>query len=290
MVAASTSSWLSFSGVMLTTFGPAAVLIKTVIAPQPDLIILAILAAFAWLMVISCVAIVWLALVPLRDTMWLLVVYGVLAQEAGRYGTYRVYQRLLRGLDKVGLKPTIRAGGESVSSQLVAAVPPAIACGVGVGLAQTVIMYGDFLLASLKPGTLYNPSCRALSEFALDAICSLAMLVLNVLLTLLGWTWAYPLQPRGASRAARMAMVVGLHWLASGSTMLNGAGPIAGLDGCALALPCLLATVALAGWLTWHAATTGMRGVRGTSTQRAHGETAEGIALEGGRRPTERLE
>ena len=81
---ASSASVLSFSGVLAAAFAPYAVLIVTVVAKQPELVILTIGAAFVWLCAILVIAIIWWALVPFRDELWLLVLYGGILQELSR--------------------------------------------------------------------------------------------------------------------------------------------------------------------------------------------------------------
>lgn len=260
--ASSYESVFATTGVMLTTFAPALVLFPTVVAAQPELIILMVGAAFIWLVAISLVSLVWSVLVPVRSMLWLLVLYGVVAQEGSRWGTYLLYGRLMRGLQARGLQPSL--GPVVAPSRLAQTVPPAVACGLGVGVAQTIILHGDVLIASLQPGTLYAAGCSSLSVFALDALCSLGMLVLNVALTVLGWSVAYPRRSRGLGAA-----IVALHLLASGATLLNGAGSVGGVDGCLVALPCLFGTVALAVGVATRAVTGGTR-LLATSTAQSH--------------------
>ena len=75
----------------------------------------------------------------------------------------------------------------------------AVASGLGAGVMQVLVMYGDVLGGSLRPGSLYTPACASLSVFAVDALIACAFIVLNVLLSIIGWTAAYP---RGAQRPA----------------------------------------------------------------------------------------
>ena len=111
---------------------------------------------------------------------------------------------------------------------------------------QALVMHGDVLFGSLRPGTLYTPACPALSLFAVDALTNLAYTLLHVLLSILGWTCAYP---RGSRRA--WAAIVVLHLLASAATLLNTQIPITPTaDRCAISLTCLYAVVGGAAVLT----------------------------------------
>lgn len=247
---ASADSVLSFSGVVAAAFGPYAVLFVTVVAKQPELVILTVGAAFIWLCAILLVAIVWWALVPLRNELWLLVLYAVILQELCRWATYAIYARLMHGLRAIGLQPTPPAG-RPVGASLV---PAAIASALGAGLMQTLVMYGDVLGGALLPGTLYTPSCAGLSTFAVDALQCLAFQVLHVLLGLIGWTAAYPRRS-----PALLGAIVVLHLLASGATLLNGAAGVGGAaGGCIVALPCLFGVVLVAGLLAASVAATSL--------------------------------
>ena len=92
------TSWpaiFHFVGVIFAAFGPAAVLLSTVVAQRPVFLILMVGSAFLWLCAITLVAGVWWALVPLRSTLWLLTLYAVAMQEGCRWGTYLLFERLL---------------------------------------------------------------------------------------------------------------------------------------------------------------------------------------------------
>jgi len=163
------------------------------------------------------------------------VLYAVALQELARWGTYAAHVQLMHGLRSVGLMP--ETDKHRAAAQIV---PAAVAAGLGAGVMHGLVMRGDVLAGALRPGTLYTPACSTLSLFAVDALTNLAFVVLNVLLSILGWTAAYP---RKALRV--WAAILGLHLLAAYCTMLNSRLPLAHgrIDGCALSLPCLYAVV-----------------------------------------------
>ena len=251
------SSTLNFVGVVSTAFAPAAVLFFSVVADRPVLIILLVFAAFFWLCTITIVAALWSVLIPAKQLVWLLILYATALQEGCRWGTYALFERLIQGLQSAGLLAAIP------NRTTAHVVPASIASGLGAGVMQALVMYGDVFGGSLRPGTLYTPACRSLSVFAVDALCSCAFIVLNVLLSILGWTSAYPRKSPGL-----LASIVGLHVLASGATSLNDPA-IGGENGCALALPCLFAVVVAATALTAHVARVAACSapLKGTSTQ-----------------------
>jgi len=231
----------ALASLAVVTLSPAAVLLWTVVLPKPELSILAIGSAFVWLLAIVVCAALWWATAALEvlPRLAVTVALGVVVQEASRGLTYILYTRLLRGLQSVGLQPT--RGNLSALHRMA---PAAVANGVGIGVVQTVVMYGDMSGRALQPGSLYTEACESLSLFAVDALCSLGMLLLNVLLSIMGWTCAYPQRSR-----KWIGSIVGLHLLASASTLLNSA-EVYPTNGCAVALPCLFGSVGLAGLLT----------------------------------------
>jgi hypothetical protein len=83
--------------------------------------------------------------------------------------------------------------------------------------------------------------CSYASTFFIDAVCACGIGSVNVLLSLIGWTTAYPC--RSPALAAGM---VGLHLLASAATALNAVQGLP-VDGCTAALPALGAAVLLSG-------------------------------------------
>ena len=258
---ASPLSLLSFVGVACATFAPAMVLVWTAMG-EPMLMVLAIFSAFFYAASLALTALVWLALVPLRQTYPLLVLYAVALQEAARWGTWSLSERLMRGLRSVGLVPhdVERLPNMAVPAR---AVPAAVACGVGFGVMQALVMHGDVLFGSLRPGTLYSPSCSSLSVFAVDALTNLAYTLLHVLLSILGWTCAYP---RGSIRV--WAAIVVLHLLASASTLFNTQIPITPTaDRCAISLTCLYAVVVGAAVLTARVALSSLCATHGCEAQ-----------------------
>ena len=240
---ASGLSVLSFTGVVSAAFAPTAVLFASIVGRHPELIILLVGAAFRWLCTISLVAAIWAVFVPARSALWLLVVYAAVLQEVSRWGTYVLYCRLLRGLRALGLQPTTPVRGAAAEAGQL--VPAAVASGLGAGLMQALVMYGDVLGGALRPGTLYTPACAPLSVFALDALQCLGFQVLHVLLCLIGWTAAYPCR----SWPLR-AVIVLLHYGASSATLLNTSALLPDGEGCTAALSCLLAVIVVAGGIT----------------------------------------
>ena len=233
--------WLTLLGGVATVFGPASVLFGTVVMPHPELLILFIAAAFVWMVAMTLTSFAWLALgaLPTASQLVATVVVGAVLQEGGRWAVYEVYARLLRGLAAAGLEralPQLSSSGRLASA--------AVTSGLSFGLAQALVVYGTLLPASFQPGGLYSDGCETLSLFGVNALGALGMLVLNVVLSLLGWTAAFPRRS-----PPHLAALVVLHALASGCALLNSSAVIE-RGGCSVGLPCLAAVVAAATAIT----------------------------------------
>jgi anterior pharynx defective protein 1 len=250
--------------VYCAAFSPAAVLFATVVSRRPERIVLMFLSAFMWLVSISLAAALWVAVAPLNSAAAWLVLPATLLQEAGRYGMYVSYVRLLGWLREAGLQP--RDAGP-LSAQLPGA---AVANGVGIWIVHTLVLYGDVLWRAGLPGSLYTPMCSYASTFSVDAVSACGVGSVNVLLSLIGWTAAYPRRSRTLG-----AGMVGLHLLASAATALNAAEWLP-VDGCTAALPALGAAVLLTGacavWCVLHSVAEKEEDVFGRSER--HGEQA----------------
>lgn len=177
--------WLAL-GCFSATYSSAAVLFAMVVARSPELVLLMLAAAFIWLIGITIVASVWVAAAPAREQLWLLLLYAVPIQEACRWLTYQAYVALLQGLERAQLLPAplahrqLTPGAHHPTNTPAPDVlhtdratpgaditlPAAVAAGLGVGLTQTVVLYGDVLWHSSQPGSLYNDACASLSVFA----------------------------------------------------------------------------------------------------------------------------
>ena len=240
---------LAFAGCITVAFSPSLVLLLMVVSRQPELVVVMVGSAFVWLLAISLVALVWAVLVPARGMVWLLVLYAAGLLEFSRWFAYKVHMRLLRGLKAAGMEPVPPSRAPTAAALL----PAAVAHGLGVGMTQTLVMQGDVLGRALLPGTLYDTSC-GLSVFSAASLAALGMQLLNVLLSIIGWTAAYP----HASRPMLLAMYA-LHASASATTVLSTSGAL-GTSGCATALPALFAVVLVAALVAVRCALTGLRG------------------------------
>ncbi|KAL3908610.1 MAG: hypothetical protein SGPRY_009727 [Prymnesium sp.] len=229
---------LSFAACACVAFGPAMILFVMLLLPHPHLVILTVGSAFLWLVGISFVALAW-ALLP--SPLWLLVIYASVIQEGTRWLSFIAYERLLCGVESMGQRAVLHSRISGAGK-----IPIALANGVGIGMAQALVLHGDVLARALRPGTLYSPSCPAISVFALSALSALGILLVNILLSVIGWTVAY------TKRSPRLiALMLVLRVLASSSTLWNS-HENAPIEGCCLSLSMLFTVVFLTAGVTVH--------------------------------------
>ena len=89
-----------FFGCALVAFGPSLAIFWYTIMKHPLRILLIVVGAFAWLLALLVSALLWLAVVPLRDELAFSLVFSVLFQEAARFGMYKLLDKAHSGLDE----------------------------------------------------------------------------------------------------------------------------------------------------------------------------------------------
>lgn len=221
------------AGSYAMAFSPALVLFLSTVAKRPDLIVLMLTSGCIWILSMSVCGLLWVALPLEGPAMLVVLLYSVLIQELGRWFTYRLYLRVVDGLQASGLRG-VAVGGKG-------AVQPAVAAGLGHAVVQMMVFYGDEFARAALPGSLYTHSCSSLSFFAVAAVSCAAVSVLNVLLTIFGWTTAYPRKSN-----PMVGALILLHFGASAATLLNAPGGL----GCAASLPTLFIAVLVAAAIT----------------------------------------
>ena len=75
---------LTFFGLALTAYGPPVALFALTIANDPVRIIMLMLSAFFWLLALLFSALLWFAVVPLREQLAFGLVFSIVFQEIFR--------------------------------------------------------------------------------------------------------------------------------------------------------------------------------------------------------------
>uniref|UniRef100_H2ZHA8 Gamma-secretase subunit Aph-1 n=1 Tax=Ciona savignyi TaxID=51511 RepID=H2ZHA8_CIOSA len=90
---------LVFFGCTFIAFGPSLAMFILTIAKYPLKIILLVVGAFFWLLSLLFSALLWLAVVPLKDQLAFSLVFSVMIQEAMRFALFKVMEKAENGLD-----------------------------------------------------------------------------------------------------------------------------------------------------------------------------------------------
>jgi len=190
-------------GAGLIAFSPVSLLFLLVVTKRPELVIIAIIGAFAYLVALLLSSAVWAILGPGKEVAALTVVVGVACQALMRAGLYKLYHKT-EILIKSANHPVLHMPLNDVTSSLSA--------GTGYALMHCVMLFGSVLASgSSDPGVLYAPSCRGSPLVLVLAFLALAFTLLD--LCFMALTFLYM---RRQETRRMVVVVLGLHAVASG--------------------------------------------------------------------------
>ncbi|RNA14411.1 gamma-secretase subunit Aph-1 [Brachionus plicatilis] len=92
---------IEFFGCLFLAFGPPTAMFAITIAKDPIRVIILMTSSFFWLISLLISALVWFALVPLRNKLLFALVFSVFTQEVFRYLFYLFIKKAQKGLEKV---------------------------------------------------------------------------------------------------------------------------------------------------------------------------------------------
>ncbi|KAM3577348.1 hypothetical protein VYU27_000778 [Nannochloropsis oceanica] len=214
-------------GAGLIAFSPISSLFLLVVTKRPELVIISIIGAFAYLVALLLSSALWAVLGPGKQFAALTVVMGVICQALMRACLYKLYHKT-EILIKSANHPFLHMPLNDVTSSLSA--------GTGYAVMHCVMLFGSVLASgSSDPGVLYAPSCRGSPLVLVLAFLALAFTLLD--LCFMALTFLY--MRRRMIR--RMVVMLGLHLVASGVTISNKMD-----NGCTVSLPLVYGVVAAA--------------------------------------------
>jgi len=160
----------TFFGCALTAYGTPLALFLITISSDPVKIIILILSAFFWLLSLLLSAILWIAVVPLKEELAFGLVFSVLFQEVFRLLIYLLLNKADTYLKKLT---------ETEETQIFANKHIlAYVVGLGFGLMSGAFSLVNVLAASLGPGTLgFNGEPH--NFFIVSAVMTLCMILLH---------------------------------------------------------------------------------------------------------------
>lgn len=152
-----------FFGCLFIGFSPLLSLFTFLIAQNNILIILTIGSAFSWLIGMFIGGIIWYILVPIRKIYWTAIILSVFFQEISRFFFFTLYNKSIDALSRE------RGRAERPLEKLGSS----LACGVGFGFSQGLLLYASVLAEATGPGSLFLDSCPNISVFLVSAILCL---------------------------------------------------------------------------------------------------------------------
>jgi len=137
---------LTFFGCAFTAYGPALALFVGTVATDAVRVIVLILSAFAWLLSLLLAAVLWFAVVPLRETLAFGLVFSVAFQEIFRVLVYMLFAKL----DAMLKKLTENENTKIFDNRHILAY----VVGLGFGLMSGAFSLVNVLADSVGPGTV----------------------------------------------------------------------------------------------------------------------------------------
>lgn len=201
---------------------------------RPQLYIIALAAAFAWLMSMLCSGMFWSLVHLSGENVWpLTVIVAVLFQEAARF----VFIYCFRRTEKI-IKNSTNYTEELLPMNDLST---SLAAGIGFGTMHSLMMAGSLIAASGGEGTLFEDSCPHIPLVLTVSLTALGFTILDVIFMVLGFV-----AERKRSNHL-VAVIVVLHVAAALSTLANMHG-----FGCIASLLLVLAVVVISSaMLVW---------------------------------------
>lgn len=175
---------------------------------RPQLYIIALAAAFAWLMSILATGVFWSMVHISGENVWpLTIIVAVLMQEAARFIFIHCYRRT-----EVIIKNSIDYSYDMLPLNDLST---SLAAGMGFGTMHALMMAGSLIAASGGEGTLFDDSCPTVPLVLVVSITALAFTILDVIFMILGVV-------ANRKRSNHLiAVIVVLHVAAALSTLAN---------------------------------------------------------------------
>lgn len=206
-------TWLGAAGGALVAFGPLTALAIFVVARRSHLSIIAVVAAFAWMLSNVLAAVVWVAIPPLKSEWFWVLPSGVAVQELCRWLFFRGYARVERAI-KRALDASAADEDMGERDEVLTDLSSSLSAGTGYGLMQAVIVYGSVLENGFGDGTYFTAQCPW-SLFTMMSLTTCCVSISQVAWMILAFD--------GYRRRSwpRVAGLVALHLGSSMATLMN---------------------------------------------------------------------
>lgn len=164
-------------GHALLAFGPSLVLFVITVAKFPVRVILMVTGAFAWLISLLLSALLWLAIVPLRDQLAFSLVFSVIFQELSRVAMFKLMTKAENGLS---------AALSSVETKSITGHKLSYVMGFGFGLMSGLFSFVNILAQQSGPGVV-GIQGHSNNYFRVSAGLSCAFIFSNISWTIISF-------------------------------------------------------------------------------------------------------
>jgi hypothetical protein len=194
--------WIAY---ILVSFGPTFTFSVILLKNKPQLVLIAISAAFFWLISALIGAVFW-KILPLKDIHALTLAGLVLLAEIARYLLFKSYSILERKFSVTSTNIVIFPLSDLSSG---------LAAGIGFGAIQALIQYGAVLAQTLGAGALHSQYCPQLSLSLFYTWCALFVQIVQIGLMPIAF------DAFRRKSLARICAVWAVHFASSLITLLN---------------------------------------------------------------------
>jgi len=157
-----------FFGCLFLAFGPPSAMFALTIAKDPVRIIVLVTSSFFWLMSLLLSALLWFAVVPLREKLAFALFFSVIFQELFRYLFYLFIRKAEKGLSKVQKNMSRSKDQMEFDSRVISYVS-----GLGFGIISGAFSIVNVLGDMTGPGTvgIYGDSQAFFLVTSLITLC-----------------------------------------------------------------------------------------------------------------------
>lgn len=200
-------------GVFFIAAGPSLAIWLIMLQRRAHLLVVAILAAFTWLLAMMVAGTAWLAIPPLKQTFPVVLFVTVTLQEGFRFGLYSIFQLLSQRGD--GVEAFIRPGAKNE-------ILTGLSVGVGYALMSVLIQFYSVVADEFANDTAIYTDVCPLNFFVVAGSFSLAYSILHIFIGVFVW----PAYSDGAGRWGMVAIAyvirLGMSELSLSNRIENG--------------------------------------------------------------------
>eukprot|EP00055_Hartaetosiga_balthica_P000291 m.136178 g.136178 ORF g.136178 m.136178 type:complete len:243 (+) comp10480_c0_seq1:145-873(+) len=142
-----------------------------VLSRSSKLVITATAGAFMWLLSAFVSGIIWIAVTPLKNDFWFLLLVSVPIQELFRYLWWKVLHKAEKGLSTLSPDGNVVITREKMS----------LASGIGFGIMYGVMMSCNMLDIMSGPGMIPAPGCRGYNYFFISSLIVGANVIAHIM-------------------------------------------------------------------------------------------------------------